>query len=224
MIVAVGDCPSGGNDHDDADRGCGLAKEVFEVVDTRQAGPARRRLSRTQFERFLTSLPTGTEVVMEACATAHHWGRRCHALGLVPILLPTPYARPYVRRNKTDRNDAEALVEARRCGGILPVPVRPRSNKPYRVCIASACSGVDAHRSHERGARPVARVRPVDADGRRHAAPRRSGLLAPTAVVALPALLRETLRTLIEEIRDLEDRLKQLDRQLPAIADADPVS
>jgi transposase len=50
------------------------------------------------------------------------------------------------------------------------------------------------------------------------------GLLEPTAVVPLPALLRETLRTLVEEIRDLEDRLKQVDRQLHAIADADPVA
>lgn len=49
---------------------------------------------------------------------------RIDALGLVPVLLPTPYVRPYVRRNKTDRTDAEALFEARRCAGILPVPVK----------------------------------------------------------------------------------------------------
>src|SRR5688572_10017258 len=101
-----------------------LAKDVFEVLSTDGPTTARQRLSRSQFERFLTSLSSGTEVVMEACGTAHHWGRRCHALGLVPVLLPTPYVRPYVRRNKTDRTDAEALFEARRCGGILPVPVK----------------------------------------------------------------------------------------------------
>jgi transposase len=90
-----------------------LAKDVFEVFDLRGPVTARRRLSRVPFERFLASLPPGTEVVMEACGTAHHGGRRCHALGLVPVLLPTPYVRPYVRRNKTDRTDADALFEAR---------------------------------------------------------------------------------------------------------------
>jgi transposase len=90
-----------------------LAKDVLEVFDLRGPVTARRRLSRVPFERFLASLPPGTEVVMEACGTAHHGGRRCHALGLVPVLLPTPYVRPYVRRNKTDRTDADALFEAR---------------------------------------------------------------------------------------------------------------
>jgi transposase len=202
-----------------------LAKDVFEVVDTRQASPARRRLSRTQFERFLTSLPTGTEVVMEACGTAHHWGRRCHALGLVPILLPTPYVRPYVRRNKTDRTDAEALVEARRCGGILPVPVKTAEQQ--------AVQSLHRVRAQWQSTR-IARMNVVRSLLREYGLSMRTGavtlhrvvpgLLAPTAVVPLPALLRETLRTLVEEIRDLEDRLKQLDRQLQAIADADPVS
>jgi transposase len=73
-----------------------LAKDVFEVLSPSGPTTARYRLSRPQFERFLTSLSSGTEVVMEACGTAHHWGRRCQTLGLVPVLLPTPYVRPYV--------------------------------------------------------------------------------------------------------------------------------
>src|SRR5262245_41605501 len=202
-----------------------LAKDVFEVVDTRQASPARRRLSRTQFERFLTSLPTGTEVVMEPCGTAHHWGRRCQALGLVPILLPTPYVRPYVRRNKTDRTDAEALVEARRCGGILPVPVKTAEQQ--------AVQSLHRVRAQWQSTR-IARMNVVRGLLREYGLPLRAGavtlhrvvpgLLEPTAVVPLPGLLRETLRTLVEEIRDLEDRLKKVDRQLHAFAAADPIA
>ena len=103
-----------------------LAKDVFEIACATSTGRIveRRRLSRPQFHRFLCNLPAGLEVVMEACSSAHYWGRRCQTLGLVPVLLPPQYVRPYVRRNKTDRTDAEALVEARRCGGILPVPVK----------------------------------------------------------------------------------------------------
>lgn len=61
---------------------------------------------------------------MEACGTAHYWGRRGQARGLAVRLLPPQYVRPYVRRNKTDRTDTEALLEAARCSGIQPVPVK----------------------------------------------------------------------------------------------------
>jgi transposase len=103
-----------------------LAKEIFEVAGANRAGRVieRKRLTRRQFERFIDSLRPGTEVVMEACGTAHYWGRRCHARDLRVRLLPVQYVRPYVRRNKTDRTDTEALLEANRCGGIQPVPVK----------------------------------------------------------------------------------------------------
>ena len=61
---------------------------------------------------------------MEAGATSHYWGRRLRALGFEVILLPPHYVRPYVRRNKTDRTDCEALLEAMRCAGIHPVAIK----------------------------------------------------------------------------------------------------
>ena len=56
-----------------------LAKDVFEVALANRANRIidRKRLTRRQFERFVDSLPAGIEVVMEACGTAHDWGRRC---------------------------------------------------------------------------------------------------------------------------------------------------
>lgn len=103
-----------------------LAKEIFEVALANRAGRVidRKRLTRRQFERFVDSLEAGTEVVMEACGTAHYWGRRCQARDLRVRLLPVQSVRPYVRRNKTDRTDTEALLEANRCGEIQPVPVK----------------------------------------------------------------------------------------------------
>src|SRR4026209_2091450 len=70
-----------------------LAKDVFEVA---LADRAHRNNHRA-----------GTAVVMEACGTAHYWGRRCQARGLTVRLIPVQYVRPYVRRNKTDRTDTE---------------------------------------------------------------------------------------------------------------------
>lgn len=62
-----------------------LAKDVFEVALANRAGRIvdRRRLTRRQFERFVEGLDSGTTVVMEACGTAHYWGRRCQARGVV---------------------------------------------------------------------------------------------------------------------------------------------
>jgi transposase len=96
-----------------------LAKDIFEVALANRAGCIieRKRLTRRQFERFVDGLPAETEVIMEACGTAHYWGRRCQARNLLVRLLPGQYVRPYVRRNKTDRTDTEALLEADGVGG-----------------------------------------------------------------------------------------------------------
>ena len=102
-----------------------LAKNVFELAISSEAGriTERKRLSRPQFERFWSDRPP-CRVVMEACASSHYWGRRLRALGCEVVLLPPHYVRPYVRRNKTDRTDCEALLEALRCAGIHPVTLK----------------------------------------------------------------------------------------------------
>ena len=67
-----------------------LAKDIFEVALANRAGRIleRKRLTRRPFERFVDGLPAGTEVIMEACGTAHYWGRRCQARDLRVQLLP----------------------------------------------------------------------------------------------------------------------------------------
>ena len=73
-----------------------------------------QRLTRTQFERWFANRAVGL-VVMEACGSAHHWARWLAGLGIEVRLLPAPYVRAYVKRNKTDAADAGALLEAARC-------------------------------------------------------------------------------------------------------------
>jgi transposase len=83
--------------------GVDLSKSVFQLSLANQAGRVveRKRLSRSQYERFLSEQPQA-EIVMEACATAHHWARTARRHGHDPFLLHAQYVRPYVRRNKTD--------------------------------------------------------------------------------------------------------------------------
>lgn len=105
--------------------GVDLAKRVFEVAvaDRNWHVIARHRFTRPQFERFLRT-QSPAHIVMEACGTAHFWGRFAREQGHRVSLLPAHYVRPYVRRNKTDRTDAEALLDAARSGRIHPVAVK----------------------------------------------------------------------------------------------------
>lgn len=102
-----------------------LAKDVFELAYADPAGRIleRKRLTRRAFTRVMENCPQ-LIVVMEACGSAHYWGRRFQALGHSVRLLPPRDVRPYVRRNKTDRADAAGLVEAARCEQIADVPVK----------------------------------------------------------------------------------------------------
>src|SRR5512134_2556253 len=102
-----------------------IAKEVFEVGVSDRPGHVarRRRVARYEFLEFFAQLPPAT-VVMEACGSAHYWARRIEELGHVVVLLPPQYVRPYVMRNKTDRTDVDALLEAFRNDQIRPVPIK----------------------------------------------------------------------------------------------------
>lgn len=84
-----------------------VAKTVFEVAIANRQWHiiARQRFNRRQFTRFLATA-SPTRVVMEACGTAHYWGRCAQRHGHTPTMLPPAYVRPYVRRNKTDRTEA----------------------------------------------------------------------------------------------------------------------
>lgn len=102
-----------------------IAKSVFEVAVSTHPGRVDgcQRLSRSGFVKFFAQREAAT-VVMEACGSAHHWGRKLRQLGHTVVLLPPQYVHPYVRRNKTDRTDAKALLEANRNAEIGPVPIK----------------------------------------------------------------------------------------------------
>jgi len=93
--------------------GLDLAKTVFQVhgVDASGAVAVRKTLRRSQVPGFFAKLPPCL-VGMEACGTSHHWARELSKLGHQVRLMPPAYVQPYVKRGKTDANDAEAICEA----------------------------------------------------------------------------------------------------------------
>ena len=87
--------------------GIDLAKRSFQVHGARPDGSVayRRKLSRGKLLSFLASQP-GCTVAMEACASAHYWGRKIAALGHEVRLVPPIYVKPFVKRQKNDAADA----------------------------------------------------------------------------------------------------------------------
>jgi transposase len=93
--------------------GLDIAKNVFQVHGVDEAGQVvlQRRLRRGQVEPFFAKLAPAL-IGVEACGSAHHWGRVLTSLGHEVRLMPPAYVKPYVKRNKTDGRDAEAICEA----------------------------------------------------------------------------------------------------------------
>jgi len=102
-----------------------LAKSVFEVAVSEVPGRVseRKRLNRGGLVAFFSNRPPAV-VLMEACGSAHHWGRELERLGHEVRLLPPARTARYRIGNKTDRADADAILEANRNEKIHPVPVK----------------------------------------------------------------------------------------------------
>lgn len=106
--------------------GIDLAKSIFQLhgVDERGGVVLRKKLSRVQLSRFLGNL-TSCTVAMEACGGAHHWGREFSKLGHTVKLIPPQFVKPYVKSNKNDYQDAEAICEAATRPSMRFVAVKP---------------------------------------------------------------------------------------------------
>ena len=105
--------------------GLDLAKSIFQVhgVDAAGAVAVRKALRRSQVLPFFAKLPPCL-VGLEACGTSHHWARQIRSLGHDVRLMPPAYVKPYVKRGKTDANDAEAICEAVTRPTMRFVPVK----------------------------------------------------------------------------------------------------
>ena len=201
-----------------------VAKSVFEVAVSERPGhvAATHRLTRAKFGAFFASRASST-VVMEACGSAHHWGRELEAQGHRVVLLPPHAVRPYVVRNKTDQADAKGILEAFRNDAIHPVPVKSLAQQTLAAL----------HRLRSRWlATRTARINTVRGVLREFGIviPLGSSRVLPAVGAALedaesglPDALRPTLAEACDEIRRLEARIRRVEQQFEALARETPV-
>jgi transposase len=164
--------------------GLDLAKNVFQIHGVDGVGRVviRRQIRRAQMERFFAHLRPAV-VGMEACAGAHYWARLAQKHGHDVRLMPAAYVKPYVKRNKTDGRDAEAVCEAMQRPTMRFVAVKSEEQQAVLVL----------HRTRS----VLVRQRTMLANALR-------GHLAEFGIVAAQGM--KGLRTLIERVRAPSDR------------------
>jgi len=201
-----------------------LAKSVFEVAISDRPGHVSEshRLTRARFAVFFATRKPAT-VVMEACGSAHHWGRHLEGQGHHVILLPPHAVRPYVPRNKTDRADAKGILEASRNEAIRPVPVKSVTQQALAALhrlrsrwLATRTARINTVRGilREFGiVIPLGSTRVVPA----------LGAALEDADSGLPDAVRPTLHEARTEILELEKRMRSVEAQLEALAREIPV-
>ena len=193
-----------------------LAKDVFQVAiaSARYRIASRHRLLRRQFAEFLTTQPP-SRVLLESCGSVHYWARQAQQCGHAVTIIPAQYVKPYRRRGKSDRIDTEALLEADRCEGIEPVPVRTVEQQQIQ----------QLHRLREQCKRTrTQRINALRGFLRELGYPIGEGAVTAQrrareiiAEVDFPDALRAAFSDSLDEIAALEQRIKSIERALKAL-------
>lgn len=207
--------------------GVDLAKNVFQVhgVDGKDKCVWRRQLTRTRWVDVLTdAVEPGCEIGMEACSGAHHWARELQAHGFTVKLMAAQFVKPYVKSNKNDRNDAEAICEAMSRPTMRFVDVKSVEQQDIQAVhrVRAELVGQRTAKSNQ--------IRGLVAE---------YGLVAPKSLSQLRAALpdwledaenglsgrfRWLLAGLAEDLREVDRRVSELDAEIQAIAKTHPAA
>ena len=207
--------------------GIDLAKNVFQIhgVDRHDKVVWRRRLARDKWlNALLEKIDPGCEIGMEACAGAHHWARELQAEGFTVKLIAPQFVKPYVKSNKNDANDAEAICEAMSRPNMRFVAVKTVEQQDIQAAhrIRTELIG---HRTAKAN-----QIRGLVAE---------YGMVAPQQLARLRAAvpnwledaengLTSSFRCLLAglwgDLKTLDHRVAELDHEINVIAQSDPVA
>lgn len=198
--------------------GVDLAKNVFQVHGALMTGHVqfRKKLSRPQFHKFMAEHPAAV-VVMEACSSAHYWARELTRLGHEVKLIAPQYVKPFVKRQKNDAADAEAIVVA--------------AQRPEMRFVGAKSEDQQARAMLFRGRERLVHQRTELMNAVRsnlyeygHVVPQGIAQIKRIAAIVedpdseLPELVREECRDLIEQIADKTARIDARMKKVRALA------
>ena len=207
--------------------GVDLAKNVFQLhgVDRDDKAIWHRRLKRDQWINvLLQKVEPGCEIGMEACSGAHHWARLLMQKGFTVKLIAPQFVKPYVKSNKNDAKDAEAICEAMSRPHMRFVPVKSVEQQDIQ-----AAHRIRTELIHQRTAK-ANQIRGLMSE---------YGLVAPKQLGhlrrAIPIWLedgdngltmrfRHLLHGLWGDLKTLDERVSELDEEITSMAQTDPVT
>jgi transposase len=204
--------------------GLDLAKHVFQVHGCDADGKVivAKALRRRDLLAFFASLPPCL-VGMEACGSAHHWGRELAALGHEVKLIPPAYVKPFVKRQKNDKNDAAAIHETLSRPGLRFVKVRSVANQAVLMCHKAREMLVQQRTQLFNGLRGhLAEIGVIAAQGTCNM--RSLGGLIHEGHPDIPEVVRASLLPMVTQIEHLDTAIKQIDGDIAIQAKADPMS
>ena len=197
--------------------GLDIAKSVFQVhgIDAQGNVLIRRQLKRRYVLAFFQKLPLCV-VGIEACASSHHWSRELQALGHTVRLMPPAYVKPYVKRQKNDAADAEAICEAVTRANMQFVETKTAEqqsclmlHRTRHLFIRQQTSVINAIRAHLAEFGIVARVG-------RNGVEELLNVVADASDRRLPEVARACLTALGVQLRMLKVQILEFDRQIMA--------
>jgi transposase len=197
--------------------GLDIAKSVFQVhgIDAEGKVIVRRQLKRRQILVFFAKLPPCL-VGIEACASSHHWSRELKRLGHTVRLMPPAYVKPYVKRQKNDATDAEAICEAVRRPTMRFVETKTPEqqsclmlHRTRHLFIRQQTSLINAIRAH------LAEFGIVAPVGRR-GVEELLDVVADVSDKRLPEVARACLTALGAQLRMLKTQILSFDRMITA--------
>jgi len=205
--------------------GLDLAKNVFQVHGVDEAGSVvvRKWLRRGQVLAFFAGIPPCL-IGLEACATAHHWARELIALGHEARLMPPNYVKAYVKRNKHDVADAEAICEAVKRPSMRFVPLKTAEqqsvlmmHRARDLLIRQRTMLVNALRGH------LAEFGLIEAQGL-HKVARLITIVMDEMDGRVPDIARQVLKVIVSQIEDIRRGIAELETQVLAWHKNNPVS
>ena len=203
--------------------GMDTSKHIFQLhgVNAAEEPVLRKKVRRKEMVKFFEDLPP-TQVAIEACGSSHHWARLLQSLGHEVKLIPPQFVKPYVKRNKNDAADAEALCEAMSRPTMRFVPVKAAEQQAVLMLVGVRDRLVRNRTQLANAIRGyAAEFGLIAAKGMAHLVPL---LDRAQADESLPALARELFAIQAKEYMQLYDRIDEVDAKLAAWHRADECS
>ncbi len=195
--------------------GIDLAKSVFQVHGVSERGKAvlRKQLKRSEMLKFFTNLPPCL-IGIEACGSAHHWARKLIELGHEVRLMAPQFVKPYVKTNKNDRNDAEAICEAVARPNMRFVPVKAPEQQAALALHRARAGMMKARNAQANQIRGLLGefgiVLPQGIGQLRRRLPE----IVEDSKNGLPGLMRTLLRRLLAQLQQLDQQVLELEREI----------